>query len=66
MLIKIHDLPTKYPMEGISFHVKFDKDDSVDRLWWDGELLEVVTESGEVWRLDFDNHQWKHTETLRK
>ena len=64
MLIKIHDLPIKYPMEGVSFHVKFDKDDPVDRVWWDGEILDVVTKSGEVWQMDFEKHSWVHTETL--
>lgn len=61
MLIKIHDLPVKYPMQGISFHVT---KDAVDRVWWDGKILELVTVKGEVWHLDFDEHSWVLMETI--
>jgi len=62
MLFNIHDLPVKYPMQpGVSFHAT---DDAVDRIWWDGEVLEIVTVIGEVWRFNFDEHQWSHTETI--
>lgn len=61
LLIKIHDLPIKHPMEGISFHVV---PDPVERLWWDGTHLEVVTSKGEVWELDFAEHRWKLTGTM--
>jgi len=60
--LKIHDLPVKYPMHpGISFHAT---NDAVVRIWWDGEVLEIVTSVGEVWRLDFDECSWSHTETI--
>ena len=66
MLIKIHDLPTKYPMDGLSFHVKSTHYtlDPVHSLSWNDGVLELVLESGEVWRLNFEDGQWEHTETL--
>jgi len=60
-LLKIHDLPVKYPMEGVSFHVV---KDHIDRIWWDGEVLQVITVKGEVWQLDFEEHQWKLVEQI--
>lgn len=66
MLIKIHDLPTRYPMEGVSFHAipEARGDSWLDRIWWDGEVLEIVTTSGDVWRLDFETHSWSLTESV--
>lgn len=67
MLIQIHDLPVEYPTHpGVSFHVKCTEDvpDPVDRLWWKDGVLELVLESGEVWRMDFDEHRWCHIETI--
>ena len=63
MRIAIHDLPiTGDPLHpGVDFHAT---KDAIDRVWWDGEILEVVTVKGEVWRLDFDEERWSHTETI--
>ena len=61
MIFKIHDLPIKYPMEGMSFHVSRTP---LERLWWDGESLSLVLVTGEVWTHDFEADQWEHTETI--
>lgn len=55
MLLKIHDLPVKNPMEGMSFHVT---DDPIDRIWWDGVTLDIVTVVGDVWSFDFKADRW--------
>ena len=61
VMLKIHDLPIKNPMEGVSFHAT---EDLIDRVWWDGEVLEVVTTTGEVWRLDFTEGQWEMVQQM--
>lgn len=58
VVLKIHDLPIKYPMDGMSFHAS---DSPVDRVFWDGEVLEVVTKDGECWVADFDAMSWSRT-----
>lgn len=70
LTIKIHDLPIEHPLVGgVSFHAsKY----PVERIWWEahvdgsdqGPILEVITTNGEVWRLDFEAHQWIHTEDI--
>lgn len=56
ILLKIHDAPVEYPLDtGISFHASLDP---VKKLWWDGEVLEVMTVKGEIWRLDFAQQSW--------
>jgi len=62
ILLKIHDLPIKHPMGGASFHVN---KDHIDRIWWDGKILQVITVKGEVWQMDFEDDQWKLVERLK-
>lgn len=61
VIFKIHDLPVRWPMEGMSFHAS---ESPLDRILWDGEHLEIVLKNGEVWSFDFAHHRWDHTETL--
>lgn len=61
ILLKLHDAPIKYPMDGISFHAT---SSPVDRVWWDGANLEIVTEDGNVWTMDWPNHRWQNTENV--
>jgi len=56
--IKIHDLPIKYPTEGVSFHAS---EYPVRDVWWDGKSLEVVDHSGTEWEFDFVQFSWGKT-----
>jgi len=62
MIIKIHDLPIKHPMDGVSFHAIPDATLGwLSRIWWDGEALELVTTDGAVWTLDWATGAWEKT-----
>jgi len=66
MEFRIHDFPhgehgSHWPMEEVSFHVN---DVPIDRLWWDGDVFEIVLVNGEVWRFDFKGWSWNLTETV--
>ncbi len=63
LTLHLHDLPGKHEMEPYSFHAS---EYPVMKLWWDGEVLEVMDTSGQVWRLTWDepDGQWVKTEKV--